>query len=138
MDPQCGRETDVLIRRAKVEDIEQLMVMAKAYQLLTVLAEDVFLVAEEEGKILGVIGGKICPNFWDPSENHLAELFWWVAPEHRKGSMGLKLMDAFEEVGRILKVTSVVMVSTTLTPTLKDVYERKGYTLFEESYRKVL
>jgi hypothetical protein len=129
------------------------MVMAKAFidyhpmemewdagymrsQLIHIIASDIFLVSEVDGKLVGGIGGKILPNLWSPKDVHLVEMFWWVDPKWRKGMLGLRLMDAFEEVGKIKEANSVVMVSTNLTPQLGKLYERRGYTMYEETYRK--
>jgi len=104
--------------------------------LYDMVMNHVVLVDIEGGKIRGSIGGQVTPNPFDPEEIHLAEMFWWVGEEYRKGLVGLRLMEAFEEVGRILKCTSVVMTTTTLTPTLDKYYKRKGYEHYESTYMR--
>lgn len=96
----------------------------------------VVLVAADGGTIKGGIGGQVVDNHFDPDEKQLVELFWWVGEEWRKSKVGMELFNAFEDVGSILKCNSVVMTTTSLTPTLDKLYERRGYECFERTYMR--
>lgn len=55
----------------------------------------VLLAAERDGKIIGSIGGTLAP---DPRDGELVlnETHWFVADQHRRGSAGIALWEAFE------------------------------------------
>lgn len=142
-----------MIRRARVDDLNELMTYGRefiAYHpaklkwnprhiralLQDMIANHVVLVESEGGVIRGAIGGQVHSNLFDPTEKHLTELFWWVGEKYRKGKVGMELFNAFEEVGSILKVSSVVMTTTSLTPILGKIYERRGYENFESTYMR--
>ena len=141
------------IRRARIDDLNELMTHGRefiAYHpaklkwnpkhvrgvVTNLITNHVVLVATEDGKVVGGIGGMIQENTYDPDEVHLIELFWWVGEEYRKGRTGLELFKAFEEVATVLKATSIVMTTTSLTPTLDKLYQRMGYDNYENSYMR--
>jgi N-acetylglutamate synthase-like GNAT family acetyltransferase len=142
-----------MIRQAEASDIDQLLVLAENFieyhplgmrwdvdhmraQLMALIEAHVFVIDEGEGKIRGAIGGTTIPNLWVPGDVMLVEAFWWVEPEYRNGTIGLKLLKAFEAVGRALQVSRIAMVSTTKTPQLTGIYQRLGYELQETTFSK--
>jgi GNAT superfamily N-acetyltransferase len=143
------------IRRARIDDLNELMAHGREFiayhpaklkwnpkhvrKLVTdLIFNHIVVVAMDKGKVIGGIGGMLQENPFDPDEVHLVELFWWVGEEYRKGRVGLDLFKAFEEVASVLKATSIIMTTTSLTPTLAKVYERKGYENYEMSYMRRL
>lgn len=105
---------------------------------LTLIKEHVVLIAEENEIKLGMIGGMIVPNIYNPKYFGLQELFWWVKEEYRNTSAGMKLFKAFEKRAVDLQVDFISMVTTVYTPTLEKVYKKNGYKLIELSYTKEL
>ncbi len=93
-------------------------------------------VAEEDGKIIGTIGGLIYPDTND-GVKVLCETFWFVSKGHR-GRCGFKLLDAFEKRGMERGAKRLVMVHlSSLAPEkLKKLYERLGYVEVETHYVK--
>jgi RimJ/RimL family protein N-acetyltransferase len=95
----------------------------------------VVLVAENEaGELLGTIGGTINFHLFDPDRLVLAELWWWVAPEYRGSSAGLRLIQAFRERG--LQDVDLVTMSTleTTHPGVGEHLERMGFQRREQAY----
>jgi RimJ/RimL family protein N-acetyltransferase len=95
----------------------------------------VVLVAENEsGKLMGTIGGTISFHLFDPDRLVLAELWWWVAPEYRGSSAGLRLIQAFRERG--LQDVDLVTMSTleTTHPGVGEHLERMGFQRREQAY----
>lgn len=95
----------------------------------------VVLVAESDGgELLGTIGGTIGFHVFDPEKLVLAELWWWVAPEHRGSSAGLRLLQAFRERG--LEDVDLVTMSTleTTHPGVGEHLEHMGFVRREQAY----
>lgn len=60
----------------------------------------IVFVAEKDGQPLGFIGGLVTPHYFNPEIKTLAEMFWWVAEDHRKSRAGLILLNAFIDWGK--------------------------------------
>lgn len=59
------------------------------------------LIAEtDDGTRVGFTGGLFSGHLLNPNIRILAEVFWWVVPEHRGGRAGLKLLEAFTDWGK--------------------------------------
>jgi RimJ/RimL family protein N-acetyltransferase len=111
---------------------------SEEYTLKTVaklMDTGVVLVAENEaGDLMGTIGGTISFHLFDPDRLVLAELWWWVAPEYRGSSAGLRLIQAFRERG--LQDVDLVTMSTleTTHPGVGEHLERMGFQRREQAY----
>ena len=142
-----------MIRRAKLDDLNSLMQHGKdfiAYHpaklkwnpkqvrdvVTDMIVNHVVIVAAEGREVRGGIGGRVIDNLFDPDETQLVELFWWVGEEWRKSKIGMELFNAFEDVADILHCNSIVMTTTSLTPALDSLYERKGYEGYERTYMR--
>lgn len=69
------------------------------------------------------------------------ELVWWVKPEYRKGKEALKLLKVYEHWAEHIAECSIVTLGlfhNGMEKTLDKYYRRKGYTITESSYMKVL
>lgn len=92
--------------------------------------------AEEEGEVVGFLGGLLYP---DPNDGDLvgSEMFWFVQSEHR-GSCGMRLLSAFEKWAISTGAKRLVMghLSTLAPEKLKKLYERLGYVPLETHYVK--
>lgn len=70
-----------------------------------------------------------------------SEVVWWVDPEHRKGTVPLQMLKAYEywaeQVGcRYVSVGFMRKFKQGKEDQMKKVYNRMGYTLQEETYVK--
>lgn len=72
------------------------------------------------------------------------ELLWWVEPEHRKGIIPFKMVEAYEYWAKLVGCSYVCLsfvdkFKTRNRTKLKNYYKKNlGYRLFEESYMKEL
>ena len=144
-----------MIRRAGVEDIFEVAVMAKNFESHTEFVfvdpeyttkkytelmnngSGIMFVIEKDGKIVGGIGGLIGPDLHSP-RMIAVETFWFVLPEYR--GKGFKLLNEFEKWADEKKADAVAMVHLVdcHPDILEKIYKRKGYQLIENHYLKVL
>lgn len=89
--------------------------------------------------VLGVLGG-IAARCLNTGDLEIFEAFWFVLPEHRKGTRGLRLLNAFENWGREIRAKRIKMAHLTDLNgnTVADMYRRMGYQEQETTYRKEL
>lgn len=94
------------------------------------------LVAEKNGELVGTILGVVSPNPFNPTITMLAELMWYVLPEHRHSSAGLKLLIEFAAIGKEkADETSMSLLAT--SPVAISALEKRGFTMSEYVlYRK--
>lgn len=65
------------------------------------------------------------------------ELAWWVESGHRHGSIGDDLLGAAESWARVNRL-SVLKVTAPAASRIGTAYERRGFTLVETTYQKVI
>lgn len=91
------------------------------------------------GSIVGALGAIIHPDIND-GELVAQEAFWFVAPEHRGGTAGIKLLAEFEawaEMRGAARILSAHLM-TSMPEKVAKVFERRGYYAGETAYIKVL
>lgn len=90
-------------------------------------------------KIVGLLGAVFCA---EPFSGRFSatEQFWFVAPEWRKTNAGKLLLDRFMSDARARDCKQIVMVCLDkLTPVeLRKFYERNGFELVEQTFRKLI
>jgi GNAT superfamily N-acetyltransferase len=90
----------------------------------------------QEFRAVAVLGATFLP---DPFSGVLtaAEHFWYVLPEHRKSGIGLQLLDKFEADAKAKGCQQVVMVHFMhMSAGLAKLYEARGYSALEQTYKK--
>lgn len=87
----------------------------------------------------GAIGGVLTPSMY-AREQVASEIFWYVAPEARRGMAGLRLIEAFERWARKQGAASVVMMhlDSPQAGKLDKLYTRRGYRKLETNYHRRL
>jgi ribosomal protein S18 acetylase RimI-like enzyme len=87
-----------------------------------------FYVAEVDGVRAGMIIGALVPYYFG-DDLQLGEYLWYVAPEYRGTSAGIRLVKKFIEFGKAHDVKEVCMgVSTGITPdTTGKLLQRLGF-----------
>jgi GNAT superfamily N-acetyltransferase len=104
-----------MIRDATEADHDAIVVMARQFMAFTPYADVLtatddeisatirhfiahakVFVADIDGTVLGVLFAVLSPAWYAPSHTIATELAWWVAPEHRKGTAAIRLIQAFE------------------------------------------
>lgn len=146
-----------MIRRGTIDDIDALIEMASpflnyskysefteidpdeiAFSLCNILDNGVIFVAEIDGKVVGAIVGMMS-QFWFSRKTKLAaELAWWVKAEHRKGTVGIRLLTTFEEWAKENGATVVSLSDLKVADIYPagELYEKLGYVATERAHVK--
>ena len=97
----------------------------------------VILVAEEQGEIVGGIGGSLFPDF-NTGDLTATEMFWYLMPGHR--GQGLRLLREFERAMRERGGKRIWMVHLMAVNAerMAEYYARNGYALSEQFFVKEL
>ncbi len=147
-----------MIRQATIEDLSSIMEMAdKFYQnthykgiaefdynavayLSKILIETgVVLVAESDGKLVGVVGLILVPFMFNPSKIGAHEIIWWVDPKHQGSGIGMELLKAVEPACLEMKADYIQMaLLPNSPPKAETLYRVLGYNHSETAYTKVL
>lgn len=146
-----------IIRKGVLEDIEEVLGLIeefyeeslKGYGLSfscetlrntinNFIVNQIGLVAEKDGKIIGCIGGIVVPSIFDNKEKIAQEAIWYVKKEERKGAVGIRLLKEFEKecILRGAKFISMIYEENLLAEELKNFYEKSGYKLMENHFIK--
>jgi len=93
---------------------------------------------EEPGK--GCILGIVYPHFLNPEYTICQELGWWVEPEWRGTTLGMRLIKQFETAAKLAGADKIIMIRLdSLEPDkIEDIYLRTGYRPLERSFIKEL
>ncbi len=91
----------------------------------------------EEGKILGMIGFLLYPLVFNDEVITGTEVFFFTHPKARGMGVGEALLDrALEDLEPIVDILSVGDMSSSMH--MIGLYRKKGFTLSERTYTKVL
>lgn len=135
------------IRNATLHDLpimlEHAQVFVKFYGLdwhepsVTVLltkliSNGVVKIAFKKDICVGAIGGIIVSNPWNSTQQVLQEMFWWVTETYRGSSVGIRLLNSFENSFDGVKVLSVLPQ----TPIKNDMLFKLGYSIKEYAFIK--
>lgn len=61
----------------------------------------IFLVAQEHGKIVGLLGTHIVPFLFNAAELVCVEAIWYILPEYRKGGIGVGLIQRADQLRKL-------------------------------------
>ena len=145
------------IRRAEIEDIEQIELLCKKFfdvcgydfcdydketingLLDSSISQGLTSVAEKENRLIGFITGLAFPAILNNKVLCGSELAWWVEPEFRKTSAGIKLLKHIEKSAKDFGVlTWSMMCLEELNPDgLESMYKRMGYKPAERTFVRV-
>jgi hypothetical protein len=142
----------VIVRPATTDDIPWLLAELAAFDrffgssrslfpsieyaegvLTGVMTDHLFLVAESPHGPAGFIAGTITPHGLNPAIVVLAELFWWVAPEHRGSRAALLLLNAYVAAGKA-RAHWITMTIEAESPIGPHMLYRRGFRFKEASY----
>ena len=99
-----------------------------------IMAHGFILVAVEKGELVGMIGGTFSEGYWYPDETHLIESFWWVIPESRKSTAGIRLLKEFIKIGTEEGASHIVMSMESISPLNDDAYTKRGFELKSKAF----
>ena len=139
-----------MIRVATIEDMTEIISMGKAFieSLDFPVPHDINDIAQTIYELLinpdavifigegGMVGGELQPYYLKRDIKLVSERFWWVDPDKRKGGLGGKLREAFEDWARANGATlgAFMTVGTGGDESLKS----DGYFLTEKIYWRQL
>jgi N-acetylglutamate synthase-like GNAT family acetyltransferase len=96
----------------------------------------IILLSENNSGITGMLMAVYTFNLWDQQIRYMAELAYWVDPDHRGSTAGYRLLDQYCKVGNLLieqKEIEYYTISKMVTsPDLK--YDRFGFEKLEETW----
>ncbi len=134
---------EILKKFADSQPFGRLQVEAKQYNdhyvrkiLDAVRNRGLILLAHKDGEIAGVFMAIINPDMWLPKVKIMNELVWWVNPEHRNGSAGLRLLKEYTKIGeKMVKDKTISTFTMTLLENspIKDL-QKRGCTPIETNY----
>lgn len=149
-----------MIRTAQKEDIPALVDMSRSMQQESPRYKDVsfncevmsnflelrignpdccIFLSEENGEIVGMIGGIICPYFFSLDESYASDLGLYVTPEMRGGRHAYALIKEYEAwaCGKGIKPENITLgLSATNDPKAHEFFQRLGYIQIGALYRK--
>lgn len=148
-----------MIRPAVVGDIEAVLVLLKdfaaaslidyqswseadlgaaRFRILNLIMHQYLIVAEKDGKLIGMIGAMREQDPWIASRSRMRELFWWVDPEYRRGRLSAELYFRWEQdCERFIRDKLVDQVSLSTQPGSSDLdLSRRGWRCVESHWIK--
>lgn len=143
-----------MIRFATIDDIDRCHVIGEQFRdfspysdvpycpdtvrdlLSGMIKEQMLIIAEDGNKLIGLIGGSYGPIFFNREYKIAYELFWYVDPEHR-GSVGMKLLFAFERRAKEIGCQKLMMM-TLRKNDVGALYTRLGFDETETGFVKRL
>ena len=142
------------IRHATLDDLPRLVEMGQRFQAETVYAKHtawdtaqmidtatrlitqdtgLVLVSECDGHVIGMLGAVLFKHHMTALLT-VAELFFWVEPEHR--GHGVRFMKRAEQWAREHGAVALQMIAP--MPDVEKLYRRLGYAAIEVSFEKTL
>ena len=104
--------------------------------LLDLKLGEIYVVRRDTQTVVAVLGATFTPDMFSGVPT-AAETFWYVLPEFRKTGAGLILLDHFESRAKQLGCEEILMVHFAhLGASLQKLYESRGYSLLEQTFRK--
>ncbi len=147
-----------MIRPATSEDMPRLIEMGRAFvtearyadeiafvpedftkTLAALHAADLLRVLDSGGKAIGMGAADVGPTIFNYSHRIAREAFWYVDPEHRRGS-GMKLLNALELAAKSqgARIFDAVAEEGKRSEALARLYRAGGYSPAEHTFRKRL
>ena len=146
-----------MLRRATPHDIEACLAMCRCFYDESGLREQPYdessmrvtldrlmgseggllLLTEVDGALTGMAAALAYPSYFN-GLSVAQELFWWVRPERRGTSDGVRLLKAIEEWAKDRGCVSLTMICLPIESPAESVYQRCGYRACERSYIKEL
>lgn len=106
-------------------------------KLLDLILKEYLVVAEDSGKVVGMIGAHREQDPWIKSRVRIRELFWWVEPEYRRSRLSAELFVRWQQdCDRWLKSKKVNQVSLSTQPTTNIDLSTRGWSCIEQHWIK--
>lgn len=151
----------VTVRPATVDDIPCYMDLAEAFVATTpvnhIIPFDrdgtaafiksaldneniIVLVAEDDGKLIGITAAIAYPMYFNPAKLVAQELWWYIKPDERGGAASKLLFQEIEKWSMSKQAEAMFMVAldNDRIETMVKLYGRLGYTPTERTFVKGL
>lgn len=98
------------------------------------------LVVEDEGEIVGLMSGVVVPFFMNANAKVWQEIIYYIRPEKRAGTIGLRLFKEMERYAKEKGCSHVLMahLANMNCEKMAHLYTRQGYKEMERQYLKIL
>lgn len=95
----------------------------------------IFVAQVDGGDVIGMIGASVIVH---PIAGELvgSEVAWWMEPEHRGGSAGVRLLEAAERWAQGAGAVWFQMIAPAGAPRLREFYRRRGYVEVETVFQR--
>lgn len=122
---------EVAATRMILEEVKrpELLNKPNLYKLVDqMIVDDTAIICRKNGEPVGCIGALLVPNTYNPEIATLAELIWYVLPEHRKGRAAFLLLKEY------IKLAETVADEATLS--LLNSSEVNMFSLAKQGFHK--
>lgn len=109
----------------------------RAYQEAADLGVMHMVTCRQNGKVVGYVVGFVRPHLHYVSTLHAFTDVYWLHPDHRKGGLGIKLFQKYEESLKERGVVRAYIGCKTFLD-LSKLFERLGWTHIEHMFAKML
>ena len=117
------------VKRPELVDIKNLYLLASK-----AVEDGTALIVKKDGIPVGALGALLLPNTYNPNILTLAELFWYVLPEHRKSRVGAMLLNGYVELAKERADEATLSLLNTSKVNYSSL-EKKGFQLEEKAFR---
>lgn len=147
------------IRPATADDVERIADMAQAFYASTeypalygefsrtqacglaivLMQRGLVLLAERDGLVIGMVAMAIEPCIFNPDTTLANEVAFWIDPDHRGGTLAMRLHSVADDALRAMGVNVVRWARLTTSPDgVERLYARAGCTETERFYARTL
>lgn len=105
-------------------------------QIDAIQRNGIVLVAEHQDQLVGMIMGIIVEDLWLPQKKYIREVAWYVVPQHRGSSAGLRLLKQFTNECELAISHGLVCAAqlTTLTTSPNLNLQKRGWQPVETNW----
>ena len=146
-----------MIRPATLQDLDAMVSMARdfykvtpwshlidmddksvEYMMIHFMESGFMAVSEDDGMVNGMFAGGMQASPFNVGVLVAMEAFWWMKPEARSSSAGLKLKKEFENwaLENGAEVITMVAVDGESCKSVQKLYARNGYQCMEATWMK--
>lgn len=107
-----------------------------AHHAANSIDQDLAFVSEKAAELTGCCLGLMAPWLGNANQLVLQELIWWMEPEHRTGTDGVRLFFALEKEAKSRKLGILRSVMKKSNTNVRKFYKKQGYTAFQMEFYK--
>lgn len=98
------------------------------------------VIAEVDGKPVGITGAALYPMFFSPENFVVQELWWWLSPDHRGSGVAQRMYKDIENWAMDSGAVAVFMIAlhNDNVERMAKLYSRSGFRPMERTFMKGL